>query len=156
MELDVHGIKISRNICTIDKSIIHSVLTTTVITKAHFEIFFWIGGKREVRNSSMCRTQCTPCILTSEETALFQYTGIQPTCMCTSCTEYLFLVLDQFTFDHPKFVLCPGILNPLTPESTQESISPFNNSRISSSHVTRIKKILLKGLSGVLVSNSPN
>lgn len=47
MELDVHGIKIFRNICTLDKPIIHSVLTTTVITKTHFEIFFGLGVKEK-------------------------------------------------------------------------------------------------------------
>lgn len=47
MELDVHGIKIFRNICTLDKPIIHSVLTTTVITKTHFEFFFFGWGVKE-------------------------------------------------------------------------------------------------------------
>lgn len=55
MELDVYGIKIFRNICIFDKFIIYLVLIIIVIKKIYFEIFFWIWGKREVKNFLMCR-----------------------------------------------------------------------------------------------------
>ena len=50
-------------------------------------------------------------------------------------------------------------INPLTPMSDQNRISPYNINTISSRKVTRIKKnisILVRGLIVDLIPNSPN
>ena len=48
------------------------------------------------------------------------------------------------------------VINPLTPMSDQERISPHNINTISSRQVMRIKKNVIKGLFFDPMTNSPN
>ena len=48
------------------------------------------------------------------------------------------------------------LLNPLTPMSDQDRISPYNINTISSRQVMRIKKILIRELLFDPTPNSPN